>query len=177
MAACRSVGSGFRCQGVAARLSWGRVNGGALPTRRWRNLVRLALLGCVALGAARLGTGGEEMDIRKGGSLWGKVEADGTIRIDGSLAGEIEADGTVRVQGSILGAVEEDGTIRRDGTIVGAVEQDGTLRKGGTIIGAIEDDGTIRRDGTLWGSAEGCCPDHAAKRAVAAVLTFFTDEF
>jgi cytoskeletal protein CcmA (bactofilin family) len=151
---------------------------GAIPQgRAEEDTVRTELLIGVVAAIGVASAGAAEIDIRKGGSLWARVEADGAVRIDGSIVGKLEADGAVRVGGSIAGAVEEDGTIRRDGSIVGAVESDGTLRKEGSVIGEIEDDGTIRRDGSIWGSAEGCCPDHPSKRAVAAVLTFFSDAF
>ncbi len=51
------------------------------------------------------------------------------------------------------------------------------FRKNGSIIGQIETDGTIRRNGSIWGSVSDCCNDHDTKRAVAAVLVFFTMDF
>ena len=113
----------------------------------------------------------KEMTIRKSGSIWATVEKDGTIRINGSIVGEFESDGTVRKSGSIIGAVESDGTIRESGSIVGEIEKDGTFRKSGSIIGEIE------KSGSIWGEASNCCNSYKEMRAVAAVLTFFTDDF
>ena len=58
-----------------------------------------------------------EMDIRQGGSLWARIEADGDIRINGSLKGRFESGGWVRKDGSLVGEIEADGTIRRSGSI------------------------------------------------------------
>lgn len=115
--------------------------------------------------------------IRKDGSLWARIETDGSVRIDGSIVGEIETDGTVRKDGSIVGAVEPDGTIRESGSIVGHIEPGGTLRRDGRIIGEIASSGLIRRDGRLWGQSEPGCADFAARRRLAAVLFFFSGEF
>ena len=99
----------------------------------------------VALLLAGLGVAGADVDIRKGGSSWARIENDGTIRINGSSVGKFESDGTVRKNGSSIGRVEEGGT--------------------------------IRKNGSSWGSAEHCCGDHGSKRAVVAVLYFFSDFF
>ncbi len=60
--------------------------------------------------------------VRRDGSLWARVEADGTIRESGSIVGEVEPDGTLRRGGSIIGAIEAGGIIRRDGSIWGRSE-------------------------------------------------------
>ena len=145
------------------------------PARRLRKGVALAALLSVAVAPAVLAT--DEVDVRKGGTLWARIERGGAVRVEGTIAGEIERDGTVRVGGSIAGSVEKDGTIRDDGTIRGRVEKDGTLRRDGTIVGRIEDDGAIRRDGTIWGSASPCCPTFDEARRVAALLYFFDRGF
>lgn len=119
----------------------------------------------------------QEIDIRQGGSLWARIEADKAIRIQGAIVGNFERDGDVRKSGAIVGCVEEDGVIRRDGVIIGEIESDGNLRRKGTIIGAIEEDGTIRRNGAIWGQASPCCAEPLDKRAVAAVIVFFIDDF
>ena len=118
-----------------------------------------------------------DVDVRKGGSLWARIERGGTVRVDGAIVGEIAADGTVRVGGSIAGRVERDGTIRGGGTIRGRVEKDGALRLDGTIIGRVEDDGAIRRNGSIWGSASPCCPTFDDARRIAALLYFFESGF
>ena len=134
--------------------------------------------GSLILCAVALWTGATEgLDIRKGGSLWARIESDGYIRIDGSLEGRFESDGAIRKNGSLIGKIEEDGMVRYSGSIIGQIESDGTLRKNGTIIGRIESDGTIRRDGSIWGSVSDSCENFDRKRAVAAVLIFFTKDF
>ena len=102
-----------------------------------------------------------DLEIRKNGSSWVRVDDDGTVRLGGSSVGQVESDGT----------------IRKGGSSVGKIDRDGTLRRGGSSIGKIEADGTLRRDGTSWGSAEHCCGDFGSKRTVAAVLAFFSADF
>jgi hypothetical protein len=99
------------------------------------------------------------------------------IYIRGSKVGKLESDGTVRKKGSKIGEVENDGTIREGGSKIGKVETDGTVRKKGSKIAEIESGGTIRKRGSKWGSASNCCGSHGSKRAVAAVLVFFADDF
>jgi len=118
-----------------------------------------------------------DIEIRKSGSSWAKIENDGTIRINGSSVGKFESDGTVRKSGNSIGKVESDGTIRRGGSSIGKIETDGTLRKSGSSIGKIESGGTIRLSGSSWGSASNCCGSHGSKRAVAAVIVFFCGDF
>ncbi len=137
----------------------------------------LLLAAFAAVLAAPAAHGSDDVDVRKGGSLWARIEGDGAVRIDGSIAGGIEEDGTVRVDGRIAGRVEEDGAIRDDGTLAGRVEKDGTLRRGGTIFGRIEDGGSIRRHGSIWGEASPCCPSFDDTRRLAALLYFFEPGF
>ncbi|MBP7865607.1 MAG: hypothetical protein KA419_06620 [Acidobacteria bacterium] len=118
-----------------------------------------------------------EIEIRRHGSMWAVVEADGTIRINGSMVGRFEDDGTVRKNGSMVGEVEPGGIIRKHGSMVGEIEQGGTLRIRGSMRGEIESNGTIRLEGSLWGEARPCCGTYADLRAVAAVIVFFTGEF
>ena len=61
-----------------------------------------------------------DIEIRKNGSSWAKVEDDGTIRINGSSVGKVEHDGTVRKNGSSIGKIESDGTIRKNGSSWGS---------------------------------------------------------
>lgn len=61
-----------------------------------------------------------DIEIRKGGSSWAKVENDGTIRINGSSVGKFESDGTVRKSGSSIGKIESGGTIRKGGSSWGS---------------------------------------------------------
>lgn len=136
----------------------------AEPPRMLRLLFLLLLLGSTAWA--------QDIEVRKHGSSWARIESDGTIRIDGSSVGKFESDGDVRMHGSLVGSVEEDGTIRRNGSRLGELERDGTLRLNGSTIGRIESDGTIRKNGSSWGQARPC-PSFLALRKVAALLFFF----
>lgn len=142
---------------------------------RHRSPLVLAALLCSLLSLPALA--GEEMDVRKGGSLWARIEAGGAVRIDGVIEGEIEEDGTIRVEGRIAGRIEEDGEIREDGAIRTRVEKDGTLRRNGTVIGRIEESGAIRRHGRIWGEASPCCSSFDDLRRLTALLLFFDRSF
>ena len=87
------------------------------------------------------------------------------------------ADVEIRKSGSSWAVIDNDGTIRRSGSSIGRIDNDGTLRKNGSSFGAIEGGGTIRINGSSWGSASSCCGDFGGKRAVAAVLVFFSSDF
>lgn len=137
----------------------------------------VALVALVELLVAPGALAGEEMDVRKGGSLWARLEKGGAVRIDGVIAGEIEDDGTIRVEGRIAGRIEEDGEIREDGTVRTRVEKDGTLRRNGTVIGRIEESGAIRRHGRIWGEASPCCASFDDLRRLTALLLFFDRSF
>ncbi len=137
--------------------------------------ILLALLPVLAF--ARSGGASGDVEVRRSGAAWARIEDDGDVRVEGRLAGAIEEDGTVRVQGRLEGRVDEDGTIRANGRIVGSVEKDGTVRSEGALLGRIEKDGTIRRHGALWGNASPCCPSFHDARRVAALLRFFDREF
>lgn len=147
------------------------------PLITQRSLLAGLALCALSLGIGWSATAHADIEVRRGGSSWARVENDGTVRINGSSVGKIESDGTVRKNGSSIGRVENDGTIRRDGSSVGRVENDGTMRRRGSSIGRIESDGTIRKDGSSWGSASSCCGDFGSKRTVAAVLAFFADGY
>lgn len=43
------------------------------------------------------------MDVRKGGSLWARIEKDGTLRRNGTVIGRIEESGAIRRHGTIWG--------------------------------------------------------------------------
>ena len=135
------------------------------------------LVAFVALLAAPTVLAGEEMDVRKDGSPWARLEEGGAVRIDGVIEGEIEDDGTIRVEGRIAGRIEEDGEIREDGTVRTRVEKDGTLRRNGTVIGRIEESGAIRRHGTIWGEASPWCASFDDLRRLTALLLFFDRTF
>lgn len=131
----------------------------------------------VSLFVAPAARAGEEMDVRKGGSHWARIEKGGAVRIDGVIVGEIEDDGTIRVEGRIAGRIEADGEIREDGSVRTRVEKDGTLRRNGTVIGRIEESGAIRRHGTIWGEATPCCASFDDLRRLTALLLFFDRSF
>jgi hypothetical protein len=155
-------------------MSWGgdeATHPEAAMSRPWIALFLLA-----ALAPGSIGRTGD-IDIRRGGVPWARIDAQGGIRIDGRLAGRFEDDGSVRRDGVLVGSIEPDGAIRRNGSLAGAVEEDGTVRRDGSIIGRIEKDGAIRKDGSLWGSADPCCADHGEMRRIAAVLVFFAPDY
>ena len=110
-------------------------------------------------------------------SIAGSAFADIEVRKDGSSWARIEDDGTIRIGGSSVGRIEHDGTVRKNGSSVGRVESDGTMRKNGSSIGRIENDGGIRKNGSSWGHASSCCGDFGSKRTVAALLVFFSNYF
>jgi hypothetical protein len=119
-----------------------------------------------------------EITIRKGGNIWVILEANGVIRVGGNIAGEFNDDGTVRKAGNIVGKIENNGTIRKGGNIVGKIEPNGDLRREGNIIGNLAlDDGLIRKEGSIWGSHGPANFRFRDRRAVTAVLTFFTSDF
>ena len=76
-----------------------------------------------------------------------------------------------------MGSIDSDGTIRRSGSSIGKIQSDGTVRKRGSSIGRIESGGTIRKRGSSWGSASNCCGSFGSKKAIAAVLVFFADDY
>ncbi|HAA59809.1 MAG TPA: hypothetical protein DCE39_02620 [Planctomycetaceae bacterium] len=140
-------------------------------TNPYHWLLTILLLGVMVIDAEA------EIVIRKSGSSWAKVDDDGTIRIRGRSVGRFESNGTVRKRGSSVGSIDSDGTIRRRGRSVGKIESNGTVRRRGYAIGRIESGGTIRKKGSSWGSASNCCGSHGGKKAVAAVLVFFADDY
>lgn len=121
--------------------------------------------------------GQAEIVVRKSGASWARIDDDGTIRIRGRSVGKFESNGTVRKRGSSVGSIDQDGTIRKQGSSVGKVENDGTVRRRGSSIGCIESSGTIRKQGSSWGSASNCCGSFGGKKAVAALLVFFADDY
>lgn len=139
--------------------------------------VRAVLGSLVVLALVAPHLASAELELRRGGREWLRIEDDGSVRIEGRVVGRIEPDGEVRVGGRIAGEVEPNGDIRRGGLIVGRVERDGTLRHRGRAVGEVEDDGEIRREGRVWGTVRNCCGDFGSKRTVAAALAFFGNEF
>lgn len=65
----------------------------------------LALTVCLSVSAATA------QDLRKSGSVYGKVESNGDVRINGSIRGKFEQNGDIRVNGSIKGRIESNGDI------------------------------------------------------------------
>ena len=45
------------------------------------------------------------------------------------------------------------------------------------LAGVAHADVDVRKDGSSWGSASHCCGCHGGKRAVAALLAFFSSDF
>ena len=52
-------------------------------------------------------------NLRKGGSIVGKIESNGDVRINGSIVGRIEKNGDIRMNGSIIGRAEQMTDVRR----------------------------------------------------------------
>ena len=148
-----------------------------LPFRRAFRIATILLTALPILAAARGADASGDVEVRRGGSSWARIDEDGSIRVEGRLAGTIEKDGSVRVHGRLEGRVEEGGTIRENGRMVGSVVEDGTSRAEGALLGRIEKDGAIRRHGALWGSASPCCAGFHDLRRVAALLFFFDRGF
>ena len=68
-------------------------------------------------------------NLRKGGSIVGKIESNGDVRINGSIVGRFESNGDIRVGGSIEGRIEKNGDIRKNGSIIGRAEQMTDVRR------------------------------------------------
>ena len=85
-------------------------------------LVRLAMVMMLLLGVCVQANAGNVQTLRLGGSIVGKIEANGDVRIGGSIKGRFEANGDIRVNGSIEGKIESNGDIRKSGSIIGKVE-------------------------------------------------------
>ena len=90
--------------------------------RQTRNniIVRLALL--FVLMTVSLSASAGDVQLRKGGSIVGKIESRGDVRIGGSIVGRFEQNGDIRVKGSIEGRIESNGDIRKNGSIIGRAE-------------------------------------------------------
>ncbi len=119
-----------------------------------------------------------EVVVRKGGSVWATVSADGTIRVNGSIVGSLAADGTVRKNGSIVGAVAMNGEVWKGGSMRGSVWPTSELYTNSGIVGSIDNnDGTIRKGGSIWGRVDNFSRKFRDMRAALAVLAFFSSEF
>jgi hypothetical protein len=117
------------------------------------------------------------INVRKDGSEWGRIQPDGTIRILGNMVGSFDNNGYVRKNGVFAGRIEGNGTIRKNGNYYGSLETNGNIRVGGVYAGRIEQGGAIRnKSGTTWGSAENINGYEDMKK-VAALLVFFTEDF
>ena len=85
-----------------------------------------------------------DIEIRKGGSSWARVENDGTVRINGSSVGKVESDGTIRKSGSSIGTVESGGTIRKGGSSWGSASSccgdHGSKRTVAAVLAFFSDD-------------------------------------
>ena len=131
-------------------------------------VVRLAMVVLLLLGVGVSANAGNEMTLRMGGSVVGKIEQNGDVRIGGSIKGRFESNGDIRVNGSIEGKIESNGDIRKRGSIVGKVEQNGDVRISGSIVGKVESNGDIRKSGSIIGKVE-----NLSNQRQAAVMYFF----
>ena len=112
--------------------------------------------------------GGSEMSLRKGGSIVGRILADGTVYVGGSIKGKMDGQGNIYVGGHIEGTIRNN-EILKNGHVVGTIDDDGTVRLNGHIVGGIDPrTGDVRRDGSIIGKVE-----HLTDIKKAAVFYFF----
>ena len=96
--------------------------------KRIKNILRLVAV-MLLLGVCVNSNAGNVQTLRLGGSVVGKIEANGDVRINGSIKGRFESNGDIRVNGSIEGKIENNGDIRKSGSIIGRVENMSSKRQ------------------------------------------------
>ncbi len=114
------------------------------------------------------GKGSSDMNLRLGGSIAGRILADGTVYVGGSIKGKIDNSGNIYVGGSIEGTLSSDGDVRKRGHIVGGIDRNGDVRINGSIVGSISNSGEVRKGGSIIGQVE-----QMSDRNKAAVFYFF----
>ena len=119
-----------------------------------KNLLMRLIMAFALLLTVSLNVQAGDVNLRKGGSIVGKIESNGSVRLNGSIVGRFESNGDIRVGGSIEGRIEKNGDIRKRGSIVGRIESNGDVRISGSIIGRVEKNGDIRYKGSIIGRAE-----------------------
>ena len=98
-------------------------------------------------------SGGETI-LYKGGSIIGKLRADGTVYVGGSNKGQIRPNGSIYVGGSNVGTLRDNGDVLYKGSIIGRIEPNGDIRIKGSIVGKVEANGNIRKGGSIIGQAK-----------------------
>lgn len=108
-----------------------------------------------------------EMSFRKGGSIVGRMLADGTVYVGGHIEGKIDSNNNIYVGGHIEGMLRGN-EVLKNGHVVGTID-DGTVRLDGHIVGGIDSrTGDVRYNGSIIGRVE---PVSDVKKA--AVFYFF----
>ena len=95
-----------------------------------------------------------ETILYKGGSIVGKLRADGTVYVGGSNKGQIRPNGSIYVGGSNVGTLRDNGDVLYKGSIIGRIESNGDIRIKGSIVGKVEANGNIRKGGSIVGKAK-----------------------
>ena len=95
-----------------------------------------------------------ETILYRGGSIVGKLRADGTVFVGGSNKGQIRPNGNIYVGGSNVGTLRPNGDVLYKGSTIGRIESNGDVRIKGSIIGKVESNGDIRRSGSIIGKAK-----------------------
>lgn len=95
-----------------------------------------------------------ETILYKGGSIIGKLRADGTVFVGGSNKGQIRPNGSIYVGGSNVGTLRDNGNVLYKGSIIGRIESNGDIRIKGSIVGKVEANGNIRKGGSIVGKAK-----------------------
>lgn len=95
-----------------------------------------------------------ETILYKGGSIVGKLRADGTVYVGGSNKGQIRPNGSIYVGGSNVGTLRDNGDVLYKGSTIGRIESNGDIRIKGSIVGKVEANGNIRKGGSIVGKAK-----------------------
>ena len=95
-----------------------------------------------------------ETILYRGGTIVGKIKADGTVYVNGSIKGQIRSGGQIYVGGSNSGTLRSNGDVLKGGSIIGRIESNGNVRIKGSVVGKVESNGDIRRGGSIIGKAK-----------------------
>jgi len=105
-------------------------------------------------GSSSSSSSSNETILYKGGSIVGKLRADGTVFVGGSNKGQIRPNGSIYVGGSNVGTLRPNGDVLYKGSIIGRIEDNGNIRIKGSIVGKVEANGDIRKGGSIIGKAK-----------------------
>jgi hypothetical protein len=111
-------------------------------------------------------------ELRKGGSLVGKVNSDGKVyNGTGQQIGTFNSNGSVfNKGGSQIGTINSDGSLRIK-NVSGKVDNSGMVTKNGSTVGRIDSDGKVWTAGNGGGSQIGTA--QGVKKTYAAAFFFF----